>query len=137
MTDAPAGSAMSGALAKLSRAELFVAAGALLIVLADVLFGLVAQDYYVGSLPWTIATVTLLAIAALRFLNWGAMPFSHEGILVMAGLAVGLNGVRDLLIDVRSLNNYNTTDYLGMLFYYAGVVLMFLGAWMLWRRRTA
>jgi hypothetical protein len=127
---------MSGMMAKLSRAELMVGGGALLVALADILFGIVAQDYFVGSVAWTLATVTLVAIVGARFMNM-ALPLALETILVLGGLAAGLNGVRDLLLDLRALNNYGTTDYLGMVFYYVGVALMFLGAWMLSRRRPA
>jgi hypothetical protein len=47
-----------------------------------------------------------------------------------------LGGVRDLLYDLRFIpgRSLEVTYYLGMVGLYVGVVLMGLGAWMLWRR---
>lgn len=134
---APAAQPANSLLSKLSQGELLVGAGALILVVGDLIFGLVTRDYSLGQLPWAVALVALVAILLhLRGMN---LPVSYEGILVLAGLTIALIGVRDLLYDLRYLsgNQVDVTYYLGMLAYYLGVVLMAVGAWMVWRRRPA
>ena len=134
---APAAQPANSMFSKLSQGELLVLAGSVVLVVGDLIFGLVTRDYSLGQLPWAIALVALVAILLhLRGMN---LPVSYEGILVLAGLTIALIGVRDLLYDVRYLsgNKVDATYYLGMLAYYLGVVLMAVGAWMVWRRRPA
>ena len=134
---APAAQPANSMLSKLSQAELLVGAGALLIVLGELIFGLVTRDYSLGQLPWAVAAIALIAII-LRLVG-RTLPGSHEGILVLAGLVMAVIGVRDLLYDLRYLsgNSVDATYYLGMLAYYAGVALMAAGAFLLWRKQPA
>ena len=131
-TAAPPSNSM---LSRLSQGELLVGAGALLLVVCDLVFGLVTNDFSLGQLPWAIALVTLVAIV-LRLMG-RTLPGSHEGILVFAGLAMAVIGVRDLLYDLRDLSGHDATFYLGLLAYYGGVVLMAAGAFLLWRKKPA
>ena len=127
---------MNNMLARFSQAELLVGGGALLIILADLIFGLVTRDFTVGQLPWAIATVVVFAIVALRMMG-RTLPMDHQTILVMAGVAMAFVGVRDLLYDLRSIAGETATYLLGALVYYAGAALMAAGAFMSWWRRTA
>jgi len=121
-------------MSRLSQGEMLVGAGALLIVGGELIFGLVTQDFSLGQLPWAIAAIALILVA-LR--ATGRSFASYETILVLAGLAIAVVGVRDLLYDLRSLSGEATTWYLGFVVYYLGVALMAAGAFMTWRKRPA
>jgi hypothetical protein len=121
-------------LSRLSQGELLVGAGALVLVLGELLFGVVTRDYSLGQLPWAIAAIALI-IVALRAAG-RSFP-AHDTILILAGFAMAVVGVRDLLYDVRTLAGESTTWYLGFLAYYVGVALMAAGAWMIWRKKPA
>jgi hypothetical protein len=121
-------------MSRLSQGEMLVGGGALLIVVAELVFGVVTRDYSLGQLPWALAAIALIVVA-LR--ATGRTFPAHETILIVAGLTMAVIGVRDLLYDVRSLSGESTTWYLGFVAYYLGVVLMAVGAWMVWRRRPA
>jgi hypothetical protein len=121
-------------LSRLSQGELLVGAGALLILIGELVFGVVTRDYSIGQLPWALAAVALIVVAVRA--SGRTFPAS-DTILVVAGLGMAVIGVRDLLYDVRSLSGESTTWYLGFVVYYLGVVLMAVGAWMVWRRRPA
>jgi hypothetical protein len=121
-------------MSRLSQGELLVGGGALLIVLGELVFGVVTRDYSLGQLPWALAAVALIVVA-LR--ATGRSFPAADTILIVAGLAMALIGVRDLLYDVRDLSGESTTWYLGFVAYYVGVALMAAGAWMVWRKRPA
>jgi hypothetical protein len=121
-------------LSRLSQGELLVGGGALLIVVGELVFGVVTRDYSLGQLPWALAAIALIVIAVRA--SGRTFP-AYDTILVVAGLAMAVIGVRDLLYDVRSLTGESTTWYLGFVAYYVGVALMAVGAWMVWRRRPA
>ena len=132
-------SPMNNMLARFSQAELMIAGGALLLVLVELIFGIVTRDYSIGPLPWAIATVTLLAVLGPRLARI-SLPMSSETIIVMAGITIAFVGVRDLAYDLRSISGpsgASATFMLAMVGYYLGVVLMAVGAWMLWRGRRA
>lgn len=129
-------SPMNNMLARFSQAELMIAGGALLLVLVELIFGIITRDYSLGQLPWAIATVTLLAVLGPRLARI-SLPMSSETIAVMAGITIAFVGVRDLAYDLRSLSGASATFMLAMVGYYLGVVLMAVGAWMLWRGRRA
>jgi len=127
---APAASMLS----KLSQGELLVGAGALLVLLGELLFGLLVDEYFIGQFSWAVAAVALLAVA-LRAMG-RTLP-GYDTILVLAGFVMAVVGVRDLVFDLRALGNYEAVDFLGMLAYYVGVVAMAAGALMVWRKRPA
>ena len=121
-------------LSRLSQGELLVGAGALLIVLGELVFGLVTQDFSLGQLPWAIAAIVLIVVA-LRATG-RSFPAS-DTILVLAGLAMAVIGIRDLLYDLRNLGGESATWYAGFVVYYLGIALMAAGAFMVWRKRPA
>jgi len=118
----------------LSQGELLVGAGALLVLLGELLFGLLVDEYFIGQFSWAVAAVALLAVA-LRAMG-RTLP-GYDTILVLAGFVMAVVGVRDLVFDLRALGNYEAVDFLGMLAYYVGVVAMAAGALMVWRKRPA
>jgi hypothetical protein len=125
---------MSNMFASFSQAELLIAGGGALIVLTDIVFALLGP-YSFSNVIWTAGAVALVAVLLVRFGRM-TLPFRYEAVLVMAGLVAVLGGVRDLLYDLRFIpgRSLEVTYYLGMVGLYVGVVLMGLGAWMLWRR---
>ena len=127
---------MPGFLARLGRAELFMAAGAALVVLVDLLFS-VFGPYGMSNVAWAAAVFVLFLV----FLNARMMGFAAtttRSLLLMLGGFSAVAGIRDLLLDVQFLNGANVavTWYLGALGYYVGAVLIVVGAWMLWSRKA-
>jgi hypothetical protein len=128
---------MPGFLARLKGGELFIAAGAALIVLVDILF-VILGPYGFSNIGWAVAVLALIVI----FLDARMLGFSaatHRALLVTLGIFMLVILVRDVIDDVMFLSDANvaTTYYLGMLGYYAGAVLMIFGAWTLWKRGAA
>jgi hypothetical protein len=133
-----ANTAMSGMLASMTQAELLIAAGSLIILAVDLVFG-VLGDYGFSNIIWAAAAASLILILA----NGRArrMSFSrptYEGmLLVLAALALAM-GVRELIADVVFIpgRNLSATFWLGFVGLYAGIAIMAFGAWRLWSART-
>jgi len=127
---------MPSFLASLGRAELFMAAGAALLVLTDLYAIFFA--YGVSNVVWVSAVVSLLFL----FMR-GRMPASLMAnsvtVLVVAGAVVALLAVRQVLIDVVFIATppagLSPERLLGMIGFYAGAALMGFGAWQLWGRK--
>ncbi len=131
------GMTMPPMLASLGRAELFMAAGAALIVLVDLVF-VIFGPYGFSNVAWAAAVVVLLLIFA------GARMFSIStatvrSLLLLLGAFMLVAGVRDVLDDLQFLNGANVaaTYFLGAIGYYVGVALAVFGAWQLWGRKNA
>jgi len=125
---------MSNMFAAFSQGELLVAAGGALIVLTDIVFAMFGP-YSFSNIIWAAGAVALVSVLLVRFGRM-SLPFPYEAVLVMAGLVALLGGLRDLAYDLLYIpgRSLELTYYLGMLALYAGVALMALGAWLLWRR---
>jgi hypothetical protein len=127
---------MPGFVASLGRAELFMAAGAALIVLTDLLF-VVFGPYGFSSAAWAGAALTLILIfLSSRMLSFSAT--THRSLLLLLGVFAVFVGIREALSDLQFLGGVNVaaTFYLGMLGFYVGTVLMAFGAWQLWMRKA-
>jgi hypothetical protein len=134
---AASGAQMPGFIAALKGAELFIAAGAALIVLVDIVFVLLGP-YGFSNIGWAVAVLALIVV----FLDARMLGFSaatHRAILITLGFFMAVILVRDVIDDVLFLNEANVavTYFLGMLGYYAGAILMVFGAWTLWKSRSA
>jgi hypothetical protein len=126
-------------LASMSRAELFIAGGAALILLTDIVF-VVFGAYGSTNIVWATAAVALILI--LTHNRIGAMGLSdptYRALLLVAGGVALLAGIRDLLYDIQYFpgRSVDITYFLGALGLYVGVALMAFGAWLLWSRRAA
>ena len=116
-----------------------VAAGAGLIVLTDLVFGIFGP-YVVPNVVWTAAAVALVLVLAHR-----RLPFvgaRYELILALAALVAVLGGARTLFANLVELvqvagRAINVGYILGMLGLIAGIALLAFGAWTMWRRRPA
>lgn len=126
---------MNNMFASWSQAELLIAAGGALIVLTDIVFAMFGP-YSFSNIIWIAGAVALLSVVLVRFARM-ALPFRYEAVLIMAGIVAVVGGVRDFAYDLLYVpgRSVEVTYFLGMLGLYAGVVLMGIGAWILWRRQ--
>lgn len=130
---------MSGMFASMSRAELFMAGGAALILLTDLVF-VIFGDYSFSNIVWASAALALLLILTngrMSGMDWSRS--TYQKLLFLVGALAVLAAVRDLLYDVLFIpgRSLSVTYYLGALGFYVGVALMAFGAWQLWSRRAA
>jgi hypothetical protein len=130
---------MPSFLAKMSRAEQFIAGGAGLIILTQLIF-VIFGPYGFADIGWAAALVALLVIF-FNALSAG-LSFSREtytSMLVLLGAFMAILGVRELIDDALfiSSSRIDPVYYLGALGFYAGVVLMAFGASQLWRGKVA
>jgi len=129
---------MPSFLASLGRAELFMAAGAALLVLTDLYAIFFA--YGVSNVVWVAAAASLVIV-----LMHARMPASvmanYRPILILLGTIVVLLGLRAVLVDLVFIATppagLSVARLLGMVGYYVGVVLMGFGAWRLWKGMPA
>ena len=129
---------MPAFMASMSRAELFIAGGALLILLTDlvtVIFG----PYSFSNVIWAAAAVSLLLVLTdgrVAMFNWASS--NYFTLLSLGVLVVVVVGVRELLRDILFVpgRSLDAMYLLGMLGLYVGIALMAFGGWQLWSRRT-
>ena len=128
---------MPGMLASLGRAELFMAAGAALVVLVDLVFVIFGPLAF-SSIAWAAAVLTLILIfMSARMLSFSAS--TQRSLLLMLGLLVVVTGIRDVLSDIEFLSSPGSVAaawFLGAIGYYVGVAIMAFGAWQLWGRKA-
>jgi hypothetical protein len=123
----------------LSRAELFIAGGAALILLADLVFVIIMRAYGGSTITWIAAAVSLILILSNG--RVGELTLSSAtyktALLVLGALAL-LGGFRDLIYDIVILpgRTVDVSYLLGALGLYVGVALMAFGAWQLWKGRA-
>jgi hypothetical protein len=135
---APAASPMSGMLSSMSRAELFIAAGAALILVTDLIFT-VFGAYGSTNIVWAAAAVALVLILThSRVSSMSLSDSTYRALLLVTGFVALLAGIRDLLYDIQYFPGrpVDITYMLGALGLYVGVALMAFGAWQLWSRRA-
>ena len=135
---APASSAMSGMFASMSRAEMFMAGGAALILVTDLIFT-VFGSYGSTNIVWASAAVALILILTHnRVSSMSLSDSTYRALLLVTGFVALLAGIRDLLYDVQFFpgRSVDVTYLLGALGLYVGVALMAFGAWQLWSRRA-
>ncbi|HKX74856.1 MAG TPA: hypothetical protein VJR05_05640 [Acidimicrobiia bacterium] len=98
--------------------------GAVALVGGHILFGLLLDEYYYGTLIPALALMTLLAI--LNVGGFGLSPRAQRTIGIFVGLAAAIG----FLTDLRSGGFPDGfVDVLAYLVFLAGSALMFVGAW--------
>jgi hypothetical protein len=133
-TPAAAAQAMSASmLGRMSLAEQLSVLGAVLLLLVEVVTGLLLDEYFAGDLVSLLA-IAILVAAFVRYGRNGDVPLGYVNVLRIAGFAIGLIAVSDLVIEVRRGVFDNVIDIVGGLAYYAGAVLVTVGAFQLKER---
>jgi hypothetical protein len=126
-------------IASMSQAELFIAGGAALILLTDLVF-VIFGTYGFSNVIWAAAAGALIAVFAHN-----RMPVSlaanYEWLLVGLAAVAVLLGIRELVIDVKFIATpaavLSVTRLLGMVGLYVGVAALAWGAWTIWKGRSA
>lgn len=92
------GSAMSGVMQRLSTAELLIGAGALLVLLVDVVGWVVLGSTGPGSATeaLTMAAVVLIYLRRWRGMGMDGGAISYDFLLLFIGLTAGLFGLDNL-----------------------------------------
>ena len=129
---------MSSLLARLSFGERMLAVGALLLVLGDIVFD-VFLDYSFSDTAWLAGVIALvLVLVHARPTNGLSVPDgAYRLALVILGVVAFLSGVRWLLFDLQVFSGGMSVSYLlGALCFYAGVILMGIGAFQVWRKAS-
>jgi hypothetical protein len=133
-------SAMTGMLASMSRSELFIAAGAALILLVDLVF-VIFGPYAFSNVIWAAAATSLVLVLThdrVAMMSWASSRY--QTLLSLAVLVAVLVAIRELvrdLIALSSLGGVSVNFLLGMVGLYVGIALMAFGGWQLWSRRAA
>jgi len=132
MSDAMSG-AMSDAKAAMGRAGFstpqgMVAAGAILLLGVEILFGFILEDFYIAN-----AVLVLAILALLIFMGMAATAEKIAPVPVVMktlGYAIAIYGAIALVYDLRYIGDSldEVSEVLGALVSYAGYVLAFLGA---------
>ncbi len=127
---------MSSLISRLSFGERMLAVGALLLVLGDLVFD-VFLDYSFSDTAWMAGVVALvLILVRARPMNGLSVPEGgYRVALIALGVVAFLSGVRWLLFDLQGFSAGISVSYmLGALCFYAGVILMGIGAFQVWRK---
>ena len=128
---------MPAFMARMSRAELFIGGGALLVVLTDLVF-VIFGPYTFSNVIWAAAAVSLVLVLThgrVAMMGWASS--NYHTLLSLGALTAVLVAVRELIRDVRVLSSGPSVMFLlGMVGLYVGVALMAFGAFQLWSRRT-
>jgi hypothetical protein len=127
---------MSGMMARFSPAELFMAGGALLVLLTDLVFGIFGA-YSFSAVIWGAAAAVLVLIVLRSWLR-GQAPSSYTFLLVALVAVAVLSTVRNLILDIRFIpgRSLDVTYFLGAIGLYVGIGLMVYGAFLAWRARA-
>ncbi len=125
---ADAASAATAAFGRLGRAQQMAVAGAALLILVELVFGLVLEEYWVGDVAFILALAVLAAAFIIHVRN-GKLPVSESTVIRAAGVGVAALAIVDLPYELRNGIFDNIADDLGGLGYYAGAALMAVGAW--------
>lgn len=117
----------------MSQAELFMAGGAALVVLTDLIF-VILGPYAFSNVILASAMAVLVLVLVRRRLSIGSFDWLLIGIVTIGSLMA----VRELFSDLVFLVRLSSPDIgilLGMVGLYVGVGLMAFGAWQLYQRR--
>jgi hypothetical protein len=120
-------------LAKLDAAEQMALGGAALIILVELIFGVLLQQYHAGQISF-LAAVAVVAAAWIRHARHGEVPLGYVTVVRLAGFTVGLIALVGIVGELRNGVFDDIADILGGLAYYIGAALMVAGAWSLKER---
>jgi hypothetical protein len=105
--------------------------GAALVLLVAIVFGVLLETFFIDYVIWVLAlTVLVLGYLSTR----GEAVPAAKTIIMLAGLAVGLLALADLIYDLRNGIFDDVLDIVAGLGYFIGAAAMAAGGWAL--RRT-
>jgi hypothetical protein len=142
---APAASArpaMPSIFASMSQGELFIAGGAALVLLTDLIF-VIFGPYTFSNVIWAAAAVALVVVLGRGQMaaSMGGSETRYPTLLSLLALTAFVVVIRELVEDLivlsRALGGLSVSFLLGMVGLYVGVALMAFGAWQLWKRGVA
>ncbi len=133
---------MPGMLASMSRSELFIAGGAALVILTDLVF-VIFGPYSFSNVIWATAAVALAVVLGrgqmAASMGWGGSRYGT--LLSLLALTAFLVAIRELIRDLiflsGNLSGVSVSFMLGMVGLYVGVGLMAFGAWQMWKGRSS
>ncbi len=126
-TAAAAQAQATSMLARMSRPEQLAVVGAVLLLLVEVVTGLLLDQYYAGDLVSLLA-IAILVGAWVQYGRGGTVPLGYITVIKIAGFAIGLIAISDLIVELRRGVFDNVTDIIGGLAYYVGAALVAVGA---------
>jgi hypothetical protein len=132
-TPSTAAGAQAGAasiLNRLSAAEQLAVAGAALILVVEIVFGVILEDYYPGNIAFLLA-LAVLAAAFIRHVRNGEVPLGYVTVVRVAGFAILALAIVDVIYDLRNDVFDTTSTIIAGILTYGGAILMGAGAWML------
>jgi hypothetical protein len=127
---------MANFLTGVSVGERMLLIGAVLLVLGDLVFD-IFLDYSFSDTAWLAAVVAaILILVHMRPMNGLSVPAGgYRLALIILGVIAFLSGVRWLLFDLQAFGGSISVSYLvGALVFYAGVILMGIGAFQVFRK---
>jgi hypothetical protein len=127
---ASAQAAAASFVGRLGLAEQLALGGAALIVIVEIVFGLLLDEYWAGDIAFLLG-LAVLAAAFIRHARGGEVPIGYVTVIRVAGFAVLALAIVDLVYELRHGVFDNGADILGGALYYVGAGLMAAGAWTL------
>jgi hypothetical protein len=124
---AAASAATAAFRSRLSVGEQLAVAGAGLIVLVELVFGLVIEEYWAGD-PAFLLALAVLAVAYIRHVRKGELSVPYATVIRAAGFGILALAVVDLPYELRHGVFNNLADLIGGAGYYGGAALMTVGA---------
>ena len=131
-SEAGAGDAISGTVAKLGPGEKLAVLGAAALLAVWVLFDFLLDEYSTGSLQFALALVVVGA--AYRHHNKGSAEWgvTYSTVIYVGAGLIGILGVVDLIEEIRDgIFDADGATIVGALAYYAAAIVAGMGAWQL------
>ncbi|HEX9854846.1 MAG TPA: hypothetical protein VGC47_06005 [Acidimicrobiia bacterium] len=118
--------AINKAMGSMGQAERLVALGALVIVAIDLIGGLIADEYFVSTLPWFLSVLIVLAVFAHR-MRGSTMPIDYGWWVSRLALLAGGVVAYFFLYDLRNGFFDGADIFYAIVEYVAAGLLLFGG----------
>jgi hypothetical protein len=129
--------AVSGLVSRLSMGELLTFGGAAIVLLAIVVFGLLANSNWASLVELYLASAAVGVVLGQRFSLWD-FGGSYRGLVIALGLLLGVAFVYDFLYFIRQggFGNLSGTYVFASLVYWIGEAVAGVGAYFMWRQKA-
>jgi hypothetical protein len=105
--------------------------GAALILVVYVVFDVLLEQYFLQTFSWLLAVA--IVVAGYIKTRGGDVPLGAVTVIKVAGLAIGLIALTDLISELRNGVFDDVVDIVAGLGYYIGAAAAAAGAWTLKR----